>query len=197
MTAATAEPQLTFRKGTPADTPTLHALINAAFGSDSTTQIWLTPTRIEVFPLAYLEAKDNSPDTISLIASVPIEHDDSSNGNGGYVRNGQRIVGCVYVRHDAEQRRAWFSTLAIDPTLHARGLGRRLLEYMERYAVEEWGVTRMEMDVVSSRVNLMEYYEKAGYRRVGTEKPFPYRPVEHGTYRQGLTLVDFGKDLVR
>lgn len=190
MTIAT-DPPLTFRKGTPADTATLHPLINAAFASDSTTQIWLTPERIEVFPLAFLESKANSPDTVCLIASLPAD----GAPNGSYSTDGQRIVGCVYVRHDPSERRAWFGTLAIDPTLHAKGLGKRLLEHVERFAVEEWGVTRMEMDVVSSRVNLMEWYEKAGYVRLGTEKPFPYRECEVGTYRQGLTLVDFGKDL--
>ena len=58
-------------------------------------------------------------------------------------------MGCCYVRRDG--RRAWLGTLAVDPTLHTRGLGRKLLAHAERFVVREWGLRRMEMDVVSSR----------------------------------------------
>lgn len=184
---------LRFRTGTPTDTPTLYTLVNAAFKSDTTTQIWLTPTRVEVFSLSYLESKAAAPDTICLIAlsrppnstAIPTTVDGPDD----------RIVGCCYLRCDDAAGRAWLGTLAVDPELHARGLGRALLERAERFVVAEWGLRRMELDVVSSRVQLMAWYEKAGYVKMGTEKPFPYEMHTEGMYREGLSLVDVGKDL--
>lgn len=197
--------QLTFRHGRPSDTATLYSLVNAAFASDTTTQVWLTPARVEVFPRSLFESKATATDTVCLVATSPASGPDSNAAADGPAdaddSDGHRIVGCCYIRHNDADRtasRAWLGTLAVDPTLHGRGLGRQLLAYAERYAVVEWGSRRMEMDVVSSRAELMAWYEKVGYRRTGSEKPFPYRKegeVGEGMYREGLRLVDLGKDL--
>jgi ribosomal protein S18 acetylase RimI-like enzyme len=73
---------------------------------------------------------------------------------------------------------------AVDPTLQAGGLGRSLLTEAERIARDEWGCRRMEMTVIVQRDELIAWYERRGYRRTGTYKPFPYGQERFGIPRR-------------
>ncbi|ETN38879.1 uncharacterized protein HMPREF1541_06920 [Cyphellophora europaea CBS 101466] len=183
---------LTFRVATVKDVPIIHSLINAAFCSDKTDQVWLTPERIEVFPVSYLTTKFSEPDTVLLVA----------------LDTNAVIVACCYLRRaTATPERpiphGWLGTLAVTPELHNKGVGRQLLVHAEQYIAREWGVRRMEMNVVSSRVELRAWYKKLGYAETGHTEPFPYGSGEaegDGERRQkilrdGLYMIDLGKDL--
>ena len=43
----------------------------------------------------------------------------------------------------------------------------------ERFASTKWGASRMRMQVISLRNELIAYYERRGYRRTGETLPFP------------------------
>jgi GNAT superfamily N-acetyltransferase len=85
----------------------------------------------------------------------------------------ERVVGCVYI--DIEGARAEFGMLAVDPTLQGRGLGGKLVREAERRALDA-GCRTMEIRVVNVRTDLLPWYERLGYRAVGTA-PYVHRPT--------------------
>jgi GNAT superfamily N-acetyltransferase len=86
--------------------------------------------------------------------------------------------------------------LVIRPPLQGQGLGRRLLAEAERRAHVEWQVTRLQMQVITLRHELIAYYERRGYRRTGETRPFPYGDACFGEPRvPGLAFAVLEKPL--
>ncbi|KAF5020276.1 hypothetical protein F66182_7698, partial [Fusarium sp. NRRL 66182] len=111
---------LHFRIATPDDAPQLQRLIQAAFRAQDSRADWVgSPEIAATFTIEIDEilAKITSPDGNVLIAS---------DTQGGHA------VGCVAVfKRSPEHGR--LALLAVDPSLHRGGLGRRLLEHGEAY----------------------------------------------------------------
>jgi ribosomal protein S18 acetylase RimI-like enzyme len=83
--------------------------------------------------------------------------------------NAAEIVGCVEVRVEGE--RGYFGMLSTHPRRQATGIGRALLQAAENFC-REAGCVRMDLVVVNLRDELPPFYQRFGYRVVGTE-PFP------------------------
>ena len=73
---------------------------------------------------------------------------------------------------------------AVRPTLQRAGLGRAILAESERIAVQEWRLPLMRMTVIDLRVELIEWYERRGYRRTGETRPFPATDPRFGLPRR-------------
>lgn len=86
-------------------------------------------------------------------------------------RDGERLVGCVAVTRK-DDTLAYLGMLCVLPTLQSGGLGRRLLDAAEDLA-RAGDIAAMEMTVIDSRVSLIAWYERRGYRRTGEARPFP------------------------
>lgn len=80
---------------------------------------------------------------------------------------------------------AYFGMFAVDPAHQAAGLGKRLLAEAERLAYEAWHCSAMEMTVIVQRAELIAWYQRRGYRRTGTYRPFPYGDARFGVPRRG------------
>ena len=68
---------------------------------------------------------------------------------------------------------AYLGLLCVDPSLQADGLGRRLIAAAEAEARASFSATTIEMTVISSRTELIAYYERRGYALTGERRPFP------------------------
>ena len=91
-----------------------------------------------------------------------------------------------------------FGMFAVRPGLQGHGLGRRILAEAERIACEDWNCREMQMLVITLRSELIAWYERRGYRRAGTYKPFPYGDVRFGIpKRNDLQLEVLSKSIVR
>ena len=91
--------------------------------------------------------------------------------SGGFLvaeREDGGVVGCVYVGRRGEC--GYFGLLSVDPALQGRGLGHRLVAAAEE-RLREQGHREIEILVVDVRTELLPFYSKLGYRRVG-EEPF-------------------------
>ena len=82
-----------------------------------------------------------------------------------------RVLACVHVRVDGAS--AHIGMLATEPTLQAQGLGKLMLAYAEKFALETYQVAAFEMSVLSSRHELMAFYERRGYKRTGVTYAYP------------------------
>jgi GNAT superfamily N-acetyltransferase len=89
------------------------------------------------------------------------------------VRPDGGLRACVYVHVSAG--RGYFGMLAVDPDEQGSGLGRGLIQAAEDYARMR-GARVMGISVVHLRTELLEFYQRLGYVRTGTE-PYVHRPV--------------------
>jgi ribosomal protein S18 acetylase RimI-like enzyme len=160
----TATAGLSFRDATDADVDVLVALIESAYRGDSSRAGWTTEADI-------LEGQRTDPEGVREVIKSPdsrllaVERDGT-------------IVACCQIEHRGAS--AYFGMFAVSPGLQGGGLGRTVLAEAERTARETWGVTGMEMTVISVRDDLIAWYERRGYRRTGRTSPFPYGDERFG-----------------
>jgi N-acetylglutamate synthase-like GNAT family acetyltransferase len=79
------------------------------------------------------------------------------------------VTGCVYVEKRGD--RAYLGLLAVDPGLQRSGLGSVLMNEAEEYC-RRLGCRYMDIRIVNLRSELPAFYDKRGYRQIGTS-PFP------------------------
>jgi ribosomal protein S18 acetylase RimI-like enzyme len=78
--------------------------------------------------------------------------------------------------------------LAVHPTHQGKGLGKRLLNFAEEYALKK-GYTSIRMDVYSQNPEAVGMYESAGYQVRGTIK-FPFRKVPYYCFEKMIQNID-------
>jgi ribosomal protein S18 acetylase RimI-like enzyme len=152
-----------------ADASALTALVNSAYRGDSSRAGWTTEAdllggqRIDVARLTEIIA---TPGNVILLH----EADGAP-------------VACVHLHRTDDD--CYLGLLTVRPTTQGSGIGRRLLEAAERWAIEQWSSRSMHMTVLVQRLELVAWYERHGYRQTGERKPFPY-----GDERFGLPQRD-------
>ncbi len=150
--------KLAFRFATAADIDAIVALVNSAYRGDSSRAGWTTEAdilggqRTDAAEISQLVAKHDSSMLLCL-------------------RNGE-LIGSVHLEH-VDATAAYLGMLVIQPVLQGQGMGRRLMTEAEHFAGNEWGTSRMRMQVITLRKELIAYYERCGYRRTGETLPFP------------------------
>jgi len=151
-----------------ADAASVAALVNSAYRGDSSREGWTTEAdllggqRVDVESLlATLER----PDSVILLLT-----------------KGAKLAGCVHLERTDEA--VYLGMLTIRPTAQNTGLGRRILESGERWAVERWASRMIYMTVIVQRTELIAWYERRGYVRTGERKPFPYGEERFGLPRR-------------
>ncbi len=149
---------LNLRPATADDILALHALIERGYRGESAKRGWtheadlLGGQRTSAEELSGIVA---DPDQVILLA-----------------HSGGVLIGCVRVMHQVDGS-AYLGMLTVDPVRQASGMGRTLLETAEAEAGIRFGARRMEMTVISTRSELIAWYERRGYRLTGRTAPFP------------------------
>lgn len=143
------------------DAGQISALINSAYRGESSQQGWTTEADL-------LDGlRTSAEEILQLIAS--------KDSMFLLCRAKSDLVGSVHLQKQAEQ--VYLSMLAVNPPLQGRGIGKRLLEAAEQTAQQTWAVHKSVMSVISYRNELIEFYERRGYRRTGVSKTFPVNPA--------------------
>lgn len=92
------------------------------------------------------------------------------------------LVGSVHLKRESDG--AYLGMLVVAPTLQGRGIGKRFLAEAERTVRDRWGARWMRMRVIAVRRELIEFYERRGYRPTGERTPLPVfansRPLVQG-----------------
>ncbi len=155
---------LTFRSAVPADIPALVALVTSAYRGDVSKQGWTTEADM-------LDGQRIDPDVLAR----DIERDRSR------ILLAERdglLLACAHVAED--EGAGYFGMFSVRPDLQGAGVGKAMLAEAERVAREEWRLPAMRMTVIDIREELMAFYERRGYVRTGTKKPFPYGDERFG-----------------
>ena len=81
------------------------------------------------------------------------------------------IQACISVQKIGN--RAYIGSFAVNPKLQNSGIGKTVLNLAEQYAVINFQPEQFIMVVLSSRTELIEYYERRGYQRNGNINEYP------------------------
>lgn len=139
-----------------ADAATLTLLVNTSYRGDSSKKGWTTEAhllsgnRIDEETMAqYLDTPD-----VTILK---------------YTDNTEQIQACVYL--EDKRDKLYLGMLSVNPELQAGGIGRQLLDAAELFALEK-GISLIMITVISTRVELIAWYQRRGYKATGVELPF-------------------------
>jgi ribosomal protein S18 acetylase RimI-like enzyme len=85
--------------------------------------------------------------------------------------------------------------LTVSPTLQANGLGKLLLNAAEAYA-QSINCTAITMTVITTRTELISWYERRGYSKTGQTVPLLI-PEEFGASKQPLEMYVMEKAVIK
>ena len=172
---------LSFRRALLTDVEAFVALVNSAYRGDSSRAGWTTEADL-------LDGQRTDVEEISHL----IEQIDSAIL---LCQLGNKIIGTVHLeKRDAVT--AYLGMLVIQPILQGQGLGKKFMDNAEAFCRQEWGATRIQMQVIKLRHELIAYYQRRGYRATGEIMPFPASDPKFGLPRvEGLTFEVFEKDV--
>ncbi|RYY47573.1 MAG: GNAT family N-acetyltransferase [Sphingomonadales bacterium] len=149
----------TIRVATTDDLPRLHPMIERAYRGEAARAGWTHE--------ADLIAEGTRTDKETLRGII----EDSDQRLLIAERDGD-AVGCVQLS-DRGKGLAYLGLLAVDPTLQAGGIGKRLLDAAERVARDVFDARRIEMTVIDKREELIAWYRRRGYLPSGETRDFP------------------------
>lgn len=145
------------RLADPNDADAVAALINHAYRPAPGEEGWTHESEIVAGPrtdAVQVREVIKRPESVLLVAA-----------------NKDVIAACVHVERRGED--AYIGMLAVSPELQGQGLAKNMLERAERHAQQHFGVTRFVMVVVSTRIELINYYLRRGYHRTGESMDYP------------------------
>ncbi|PKK47538.1 hypothetical protein CI102_5645 [Trichoderma harzianum] len=157
---------LSIRKATPADLAPVLALVRSAYRGESSRAGWTTEAELvddQRIDEEGLVAKINEP-----FGAVLVAQDEAGD-----------ILACCEVLKQSDTV-GYFGLFAVNPLRQAGGIGRTVLTAAEEYAKQTWGLTEMEMTVIWTREELIQYYIRRGYTLTEKTKPFPYAQLVGG-----------------
>ena len=153
-------PSLNFRLATIHDIDLLVNLVNSAYRGDSSRSGWTTEADL------LGGQRTDRDEMLSLIETA-----------GSIILLGiqdTEIIASLHLQQDGTN--AYLGMFAIRPSLQGAGIGKQCLHQAEHYACRAWGVSTLQMTVITLRHELIAYYERRGYQRTGILKPFPTSP---------------------
>ena len=160
--------ELTFRNATNDDVVALGHLVHAAY-RDPDQPGWTTEAdilggqRADATMLAGLIDDDGVRVLVATVAGA--------------------LVACGTLRHVPGDPVATFGLFAVDPTRQGTGIGGQLLSHAEGVAAR-LGATRLRLEVIHTRHELLAWYRRRGFEPTGETAPFPYGDERFGLPRR-------------
>lgn len=161
-----------------ADVPTLNQLVNSAYRGEGAKEGWTTEA----------DLIDGTRIDESILKGL-IERSDTTVLT---YREEGRVLACVELRKEGSK--LYLGMLSVRPNLQGKGVGKKLLTAAEEHAHNNQCRT-VYMSVISVRKELIEWYERHGYKLTGERKPFIAPDERWGIPRTTLEFVMMEKTL--
>jgi ribosomal protein S18 acetylase RimI-like enzyme len=150
----------------------LVALLNSAYRGETSKQGWTTEAHLIGGTVrtdeSELERVMNSKGSVLL----------------KYTNDEGNIIGCVNLQQHSDK--VYLGMLSVLPGLQGGGIGKQLLKAAEEYA-QESGCSTIYMTVISVRTELINWYQRHGYKDTGERKKF----IEDGKSGNHLQPLEF------
>lgn len=160
------------------DVPELNILVNSAYRGESSKKGWTTEEHL----LGGIRTDEGDLSELLKKENVTILK---------YTESG-KIIGSVYLEKQADK--LYLGMLTVSPELQGGGIGKKLMEAAENLAKEN-NISKVSMTVISVRKELIEYYERRGFKNTGETKPFPMNDPKFGLPKQQLAFIVMEKEL--
>jgi len=165
-------PIMPITKATAADVPELSVLVNSAYRGESSKKGWTTEAHL-------LDGIRIDEETLSGYFDDPqVTILKNTNEDG-------QITGCVYL--EKRPPKLYVGMFSVSPVLQAGGIGRALLLAAEDFA-REVDCPTLTMTVISTRHELISWYERRGFNATGETQPF-HDGKKFGVPRQEIELI--------
>ncbi|MER5472125.1 GNAT family N-acetyltransferase [Streptomyces sp. NPDC002685] len=118
------------------------------------------------------------------LVPVPMEADHAANVAAGRVFvTGEPVTGLVVVEEHAEPDHLYLDIIAVRPEVHGRGIGGRLLRFVEAHA-RALGLDEIRLYTNAMMWENQKIYPRYGYEVIERRADGPYDPIH---YRKRLT----------
>ncbi len=158
---------------TVADTAAITNLLNSAYRGESSKQGWTTEAHLIAGNVRTTEK--SVKEVIAKSGSVMLKYSDEQ----------QNITGCVNLQQHGDK--LYLGMLSVSPHLQGAGIGKQLLKAADEYALQVQ-CNAVYMTVISVRTELINWYERYGYKDTGERKPFA-EDGESGNHLQPLEFM--------
>jgi ribosomal protein S18 acetylase RimI-like enzyme len=176
---------LSFRYAKQEDAAEISHLVNSAYRGDSSRAGWTTEADL-------IEgARTNESEIINLIEAKNSMLFLCIQCNS--LDDSEQIVGSVHI--EIKGNTGHLGLFVVNPIMQGSGIGKRFMQAAETQASTEWAVTTMTMSVITSRDELIAFYERRGYKRTGELTPFPTSAGDSVPKHQGIQFEKMMKEL--
>ena len=160
------------------DVPELNVLVNTAYRGETSKQGWTTEANL-------LDGLRIDEETLYSYFGEPdvilLKHRDEKG----------KITGCVYL--EVTVPKLYVGMFSVSPLLQAKGIGRLLLLAAEDHA-KQLNCTVLTMTVISTRYELIRWYQRRGYKATGEIRPF-HHDKKFGVPKQPIELIVMEKEI--
>lgn len=175
------EVNLIFRQAEPKDINAIIQLVESAYRGDSSRQGWTTEA----------DLLDGGRTFVEEVSGIIAAADNKII----LVEEAEKLLASVHIKK-LSNNKSYLGMFAVAPAEQNRGIGKALLNYVEKVVANEWQCSEMEMTVIRQRRELIHWYVKRGYRVTGETRAFPYGDERYGIPRRvDLVLEVLVKEL--
>jgi ribosomal protein S18 acetylase RimI-like enzyme len=155
------------------DLEALNMLVNSAYRGESSRKGWTSEAHL-------LDGLRTTPQDLQKLMdppkSVMLKYEDEQGS----------LLGCVNLQQ--KSGKLYLGMLSVNPDRQSGGIGKMLLLAAEEYARQR-ELKVIQMTVISIRKELIEWYERRGYKDTGESVPFPDPDPSFGIARQPLEFI--------
>jgi ribosomal protein S18 acetylase RimI-like enzyme len=143
-------------KATIIDVPEIEILVNSAYRGELSKKGWTTEANI------LTGIRIDNDELTKMILDI-----DSSVFK--YVENNV-ILGCVLLIK--KENKLYLGMLCVNPELQNSGIGKKILKFANEFALNN-SLFKIVMTVISTRIELINWYNRHGYFANGQRESFP------------------------
>ena len=160
------------------DIPELNILVNSAYRGETSKKGWTTEANL----LDGLRIDEQTLHSYFDDPNIILLKNTDETG---------QITGTVYL--EIRATKLYVGMFSVSPLLQGKGTGRDLLLAAETYA-KQLNCRTLTMTVISSRHELISWYQRRGYKPTGKRLPF-HADKKFGIPKQPIELIVLEKDI--
>ncbi|KAM3429365.1 hypothetical protein NHJ13734_008212 [Beauveria thailandica] len=174
---------LSFCTATLSDAAAVRALVVSAFRGDSSREGWTTEADLftdeRVSEAGVIEKIKRADSQVVMV----LDESDILLGCAELVRQGAVVQ---------------LGMVAVAPKKQGQGIGKLLIRHLEEITIREYKVETMELYVIWTREDVINFYVRRGFVKTERTKPFPYAELVNGkALRLDLYFVVLEKKLLK